>query len=860
MTSPRTFAPSMAEMTAHSSSTTSSAVQSLTSASTLDSPTESSARRALRDSVFESATWREPDSETPEELQRKDPLGTQIWKLYSKTKNTLPNSERMENLTWRMMSMNLRRAQQQSRLAHAYQQRANAPSGIAQLRQSAEAQSQSQSQAQTQPQPPFAIPANDHMNLDDFIVPSSIASPISQPSPPASFDPSTADSKATPTGIPIRRHQQLQEEAQDDFVARASAPSVAPTAVNKTTDEFGYIQRHVRKTSIDERRPPKRRADCSPQVPPVTTGMHNDALLNNYSLDSTAYNPTNTQAQVPFGLDTFGFDAGANSTNNDPLLTSAGPFQSNFNFSPVGSPMMANGPYTNMFNQSVMSNNYCSPPQSSYQSRVSTPQPIPEHEPVFFNTSSSVDLRHHAHMSSYTSQQPTPVASMQPQYIFSPNNENMFSQISAPDPSTSFTQPSSFSMSGHVDPTEVLSTAMSLPRGDNMFTFGADSDNEDEETNFGDRNNFIMQTDFSPMEDSSVGEYQWESGLASGQFNSLPARYVGPPARKGVTIGHTEMIPSPQEWGVGSLGRTHGSAASVSEIRNRGNDPRLKKIPRTSSTPNAAAMAAQHGIFSVRPQSSPSSPPESSTGFSSVAPSRPGSPKPGDNGLPTTCTNCFTQTTPLWRRNPEGHPLCNACGLFLKLHGVVRPLSLKTDVIKKRNRGGAGSTTIGPSSSRSKKAASRKNSVAHTPATTPKPIQDADSPSTTAGSSTTANTPTTQSNPILAPKTTVVPIAPGPPKPQMPATGPAPTRMVAPKRQRKQSKVGSSPQEIEMGEADDISISNKPKEIAQAPAPAFTSSQQPAMMTNNGPSGSMVSSPSGMPAGPQEWEWLTMSL
>ncbi|KAI7816146.1 hypothetical protein BC939DRAFT_382958, partial [Gamsiella multidivaricata] len=55
---------------------------------------------------------------------------------------------------------------------------------------------------------------------------------------------------------------------------------------------------------------------------------------------------------------------------------------------------------------------------------------------------------------------------------------------------------------------------------------------------------------------------------------------------------------------------------------------------------------------------------------------------------PTKCTNCDTQTTPLWRRNPEGLPLCNACGLFLKLHGVVRPLSLKTDVIKKRNRTG----------------------------------------------------------------------------------------------------------------------------------------------------------------------------
>lgn len=52
-----------------------------------------------------------------------------------------------------------------------------------------------------------------------------------------------------------------------------------------------------------------------------------------------------------------------------------------------------------------------------------------------------------------------------------------------------------------------------------------------------------------------------------------------------------------------------------------------------------------------------------------------------------SCTNCHTKTTPLWRRNPQGQPLCNACGLFLKLHGVVRPLSLKTDVIKKRQRG-----------------------------------------------------------------------------------------------------------------------------------------------------------------------------
>lgn len=34
------------------------------------------------------------------------------------------------------------------------------------------------------------------------------------------------------------------------------------------------------------------------------------------------------------------------------------------------------------------------------------------------------------------------------------------------------------------------------------------------------------------------------------------------------------------------------------------------------------------------------------------------------------CTNCHTTTTTLWRRNADGEPVCNACGLYTKLHGV----------------------------------------------------------------------------------------------------------------------------------------------------------------------------------------------
>jgi GATA-binding protein len=65
----------------------------------------------LRESIF--PDWRDgaPRSpmESPEELQKKDPLAMQIWKLYSKMKSQLPHQERMENLTWRMMAMSLKR-------------------------------------------------------------------------------------------------------------------------------------------------------------------------------------------------------------------------------------------------------------------------------------------------------------------------------------------------------------------------------------------------------------------------------------------------------------------------------------------------------------------------------------------------------------------------------------------------------------------------------------------------------------------------------------------------------------------------------------------------------------------------------
>lgn len=607
-----------------------------------------------------------------------------------------------------------------------------------------------------------------------------------------------------------------------------------------------------------------------------------DAGLGDYSLDQTGQYSfpahANSYPNIPFNLETFNL-------NEDPILHSAGPFHQNFTFSPSGSPIDPHGPYSTYKNLQMGSSlnstaDYYSPPGSARPSATSTPQPVYEHDQLYFSRQNLGRP-----MQNYASNRPSNLSnSMQSRYMYDANNDAMFNGVTsaASLPATNFTSPA-FSMQ-HVNPSQLQpesshtqSHAMNMAPGDNMFSFGEDSDNEDDDGGSFPEGAMMMQAEFPIMEEPSLGNrggLPLDTSMGS-QMNTLNARYpVGPP-KKQVTIGGTETVTSPHSWHqAGPFAGTHGSSASVSDMRNRGIDPRRQKIPRTTSTPNAVHLG-QQAAMQGHPQSSPSSPPES--GLSSVAPSRPGSPggsKAGDNnGVPTTCTNCFTQTTPLWRRNPEGHPLCNACGLFLKLHGVVRPLSLKTDVIKKRNRGSGSQLPIGAASTRSSKKVGRKNSIHQTPATTPTSARapgqnDSASPPSLYGStnsgSTAGSTPTSY-GPSMG---SLPPIAAAPPKPVPPSTVSVPARTtstVVPKRQRRHSKqgVGRGGQEAEMVDVDDINAKSAPASKKKDVAPHPTSVTGLAGIPGTGMMGasSQQSLMAGGPSsGTQEWEWLTMSL
>ncbi|KAI0385064.1 hypothetical protein F5Y04DRAFT_204635 [Hypomontagnella monticulosa] len=866
------------------------------------------------------------NSESLEQMQESDPLATQVWRFFRSTKQNLPSQERMENLTWRMMHLSLRRRKQAEdarrtalrEAGNAAANGINAPSGIAQLRKTSDQN----------------VLHADPMNLDDFIFPENVATPaglVGTPSPDANKQEAEKSAHTTAAAIPIKS----RKAASQHFVPQ----SVPVPPHQRNQDEFGYVTRHHRKTSIDERRTRnlKRPANFSPHVSALNSNnfvaneLDADSDLHEYSLDNTHPNGNAHMPHhpgVPFPLDTFPME-------HDPIITSAGPFQQGFSFSPSTSPMVPHGPFSNFYNHhsvassSVNGAEYYSPPGSAYQSAVSTPHPMAENENLFFG---SMDIRHQR----APSFRPGPGSmrnQINQQFMHQSNGNSMFPpSTTGAESSASFTQTLNF---GHVDPSQVFqpdhpvrSPGVGMMQ-ENMFNFGADSDNEDEEGGaFADRNMGMHQA-FSPdnetaMDMGNQSSMGWDASLP-GQFSTQAARYPGGPPRKQVTIGGTttDYLESGDWDGQGSLPRSQS-------FRQAGD--RRQKIPRTASTPNAN-MAGRGNPFDKLAQSNPNSPPADMSGnvsgFSSVAPSRPASPPgskhgstsnlqaaaggQGDGNAPTTCTNCFTQTTPLWRRNPEGQPLCNACGLFLKLHGVVRPLSLKTDVIKKRNRGSGASLPVGGTSTRSKKnsgnasgtasgPASRKNSTLTmsatnnpTQVTTPPSatnragsVNEGESPASGAGGSggnTAGSTPTSYAGSATGAVggKGVVPIAAAPPK-NAPGPGAASLPRTigtsgSSKRQRRSSK-STGPNESSTGmDVDSPQDSTGSNEAARSIgsssgfngistpgnlglANGFGMTQRPMMGhgmvgMSGGPSGVMNS---GSGNGPQEWEWLTMSL
>lgn len=110
----------------------------------------------------------------------------------------------------------------------------SAPSGIAQLRKSIDLSAEQNA---------------DPMNLDDFLVPTSIASPAGiSPAPMPDLSASQNPHSAVPLNMREKPHINIPTGMPASSVPKSSIPTM------RGGGEFDYVQKRVRKTSIDERR------------------------------------------------------------------------------------------------------------------------------------------------------------------------------------------------------------------------------------------------------------------------------------------------------------------------------------------------------------------------------------------------------------------------------------------------------------------------------------------------------------------------------------------------------------------------------------------------------------------------------
>ncbi|KAJ7798120.1 hypothetical protein B0H14DRAFT_2389034 [Mycena olivaceomarginata] len=57
-----------------------------------------------------------------------------------------------------------------------------------------------------------------------------------------------------------------------------------------------------------------------------------------------------------------------------------------------------------------------------------------------------------------------------------------------------------------------------------------------------------------------------------------------------------------------------------------------------------------------------------------------------DEYIGPKCSHCLTRQTSVWRRSKTGAQVCNACGVYTRLRGKERPLSLRRNKIKPRTK------------------------------------------------------------------------------------------------------------------------------------------------------------------------------
>lgn len=706
----------------------------------------------------------------PGQLAKEDPLATQVWKMYARTKATLPNAQRMENLTWRMMALALKKKKEEDDEAAAREKEKE--SGTVGL-----GRAEAKSEPPSRQNPPEGEAEADRTSdergrrIDKGKARVRVVG----------FDGTNQDGFDEPDVVPMdwramsRSRSRISMDWRPASRSRSRPPESAPTLDQHTLlnmapydARIAFPSAHDAFKSLDTAnfpKPPSKGAiSTSPSIPIPGTGSGQSML--SFGRRSPPYSLHHPQSELPSVFEDQSEAGSLCDNTGDSRYTSSSYHHTHSAInSPVFTPSSLpskglhglgrapSAPYGHAsaeqrafpkhvrktsFDHTVSKdgillglsgrhqvNGKPLPPDNlaGTKRRAETlhSESMLRGDPSVLNNSNAFSDSRSEHVDDGEGSFPTSSFNFSfPPYdgMFSPSSiapshtgrQNLYNPYRPQQPHSSLSN-HGYTGTSHTHTGEGLSAAAaaaSAVMAEGYASLSAANLAGLDGTLF-DYNQLLGLVYSSGLDGSGgIGRNQYThvdpAQILPGQSDTSGAASGGSGTPVGGILGgytHFHASPSSDGWGNG-LGSSTDASPEPNTASNTPTPP-----PSTDGSTRTANgrkyIPLKQDVLQRRTSlTAGTSSSLNELRSSASTPDLPGADKgASDDGEqpPTLCTNCQTTNTPLWRRDPEGQPLCNACGLFFKLHGVVRPLSLKTDVIKKRNRasGSSGSSRKGSS-------------------------------------------------------------------------------------------------------------------------------------------------------------------